>query len=162
MHMRSKPPVSGVQYLLRETENLVSKADLSDRITYVNRDFVRVSGFSEDELLGAPQDIVRHPDMPAIVFEDLWRTIRHDRAWAGMLKNRRKNGDYYWAEASAAPLLKDGKVVGYTAMLARPDPWRAAQAEQAYQAIMAGNSGLSVRDGVVVKQNVFSRFITAL
>jgi aerotaxis receptor len=160
--MRSNLPVTGAQYLLRETENLVSRTDLRGYITFVNSDFVRVSGFSEEELLGAPHNIVRHPDMPAVAFADLWRAIRHDRTWTGMLKNRRKNGDYYWVEASAAPLLKDGKVVGYTAMLAMPAPERVARAEQAYRAILDGNTRLSIRDGVVVKQGVFSRFITAL
>ena len=81
---------------------------MKGKITYVNQDFLRVSGFSENELLGAPHNIVRHPDMPVEAFEDLWRTLKSGKAWTGVVKNRCKNGDYYWVEANVAPLIENG------------------------------------------------------
>ena len=102
--MRSNMPVTNIEYVLKDTETVVSKTDMQGNITYINRDFVNISGFSEEELLGAPQNIVRHPDMPAEAFADFWSTIKSGKAWTGLVKNRCKNGDHYWVEANAAPL----------------------------------------------------------
>ena len=92
--MRLNLPVAAVEYVLKETETIVSKTDLHGNITYVNKDFIHISGFSEEELLGAPQNIVRHPDMPCAAFEDMWQTLQSGRPWTGLVKNRCKNGNY--------------------------------------------------------------------
>ena len=92
--MRNNMPVSQVEYVLQDHETVVSKTDLDGNITYVNQDFINISGFSEEELLGAPQNIVRHPDMPAEVFADFWHTLKNGKAWTGLIKNRCKNGDH--------------------------------------------------------------------
>ncbi len=78
--MRNNLPVSNKEYILHDTETVVSKTDLHGKITYINRDFIKISGFSEFELMGAPQNIVRHPDMPQAAFADLWQTIHQDLA----------------------------------------------------------------------------------
>lgn len=101
--MRKNLPVTSKEYILRDEQTVVSKTDLQGNITYVNSDFIEISGFSEEELIGAPQNIVRHPDMPAEAFKDFWATIQAGKAWTGLVKNRCKNGDYYWVEANAAP-----------------------------------------------------------
>ncbi len=91
--MRSNMPVTNVEYVLKDTETIVSKTDLHGNITYVNQDFINISGFSEDELLGAPQNIVRHPDMPVEAFADFWSTLQKrqgvDRAGEEPLQERR-------------------------------------------------------------------------
>jgi aerotaxis receptor len=87
--------ISDVEYVLQDQESIVSKTDLRGNITYVNADFVRISGYSEQELLGAPQSIVRHPDMPAEAFFDFWRTLQAGKAWRGLVKNRCKDGAFY-------------------------------------------------------------------
>jgi len=118
--MRTNLPVTNVEYILKETETIVSKTDLKGRITYINQDFINISGFTEAELMGAPQNIVRHPDMPPEAFADMWRNLQAGKAWTGLVKNRCKNGDHYWVEAHAAPLLENGTVIGDTSIRLKP------------------------------------------
>ena len=111
--MRTNLPVTSNEIVLRDDTMIVSKTDLKGRITYVNRDFLDISGFTEKELIGEPHNIVRHPDMPAEAFEDLWDTLKAGRPWTGYVKNRCKNGDYYWVLANATPIWDHGQVTGY-------------------------------------------------
>ncbi|MBP7485306.1 MAG: PAS domain-containing protein, partial [Aquabacterium sp.] len=111
--MRTNLPVTNIEYPLRDGTCIVSRTDLKGRITYVNQDFLEYSGFAEDELIGKAHNIVRHPDMPEEAFQDLWDTLSAGRPWTGLVKNRRKNGDYYWVVANATPLLDGEQIVGY-------------------------------------------------
>ena len=156
--MRTNQPVTNQEYILTERETIVSKTDLQGNITYVNLDFLRISGFSERELLGAPQNIVRHPDMPPEAFRDLWQTLKNGKAWTGLVKNRSKNGDYYWVEAHAAPIIKDGQAVGYTSIRVRPERNQVEAAERAYSAIRSGSKNLEVCGGEVIVRSTLSRF----
>ncbi|WP_339938171.1 PAS domain-containing protein, partial [Undibacterium luofuense] len=155
--MRSQVGQNQREYVLSDDETIVSKTDLSGNITYANDDFVRISGFSLQELIGSPQNIVRHPDMPREAFADLWRTIQSGHSWHGLVKNRCKNGDYYWVEATAAPLTKNGKTVGYTSVRVKPDPAQVAAAEAAYAAIKSGSSNLFIRDGRVHRHSALQK-----
>ena len=103
--MRTNLPVTNVEKLLADDSLIVTKTDLKGRITYVNRDFIEISGFSEKELLGEPHNLVRHPDMPSEAFKDLWDTMKQGRPWTGFVKNRCKNGDFYWVLANVAPIV---------------------------------------------------------
>src|SRR5664279_2746035 len=94
--MRSNLPVTNVEYPIGDDVLIVSKTDTKGRIVFFNDQFVKASGFSEQELLRQPHNIVRHPDMPPEAFEDLWVTLKAGKPWAGAVKNRRKNGDFYW------------------------------------------------------------------
>ena len=149
--MRTNLPVTNREYMLADDETIVSKTDLQGNITYINDDFVRVSGFSEAELLGAPQNIVRHPDMPVEAFADFWDTIKSGKAWTGLVKNRCKNGDHYWVEATAAPLINNGQMVGYTSIRVKPSRDKVNAAEAAYRAIKNGDKSLQIRQGVAIK-----------
>jgi len=155
--MRTNMPVTDREYVLHAGQTVVSKTDLQGNITYINQDFIDISGFSAEELIGAPQNIVRHPDMPVEAFADFWRTIKSGKAWTGMVKNRCKNGDYYWVEANAAPMLEHGKMVGYTSIRVKPSREQVATAEQAYRAIKQGSTTLEVREGVAVHRSVLRR-----
>jgi aerotaxis receptor len=148
-------PVTDVEYVLQDKESIVSKTDLRGNITYVNADFVRISGYSEQELLGAPQSIVRHPDMPAEAFSDFWRTLQAGKAWRGLVKNRCKDGGFYWVEANAAPLIEDGHVVGYTSIRHKPERAQVRAADAAYRAIKGGARHLAIRDGNAVARSAF-------
>lgn len=106
-------PITNNEVILKKGAILVSRSDLMGRITYVNDAFVEVSGFSRQELIGQEHNIVRHPDMPAAVFNDMWMTLKKLRPWQGLVKNRCKNGDHYWVSANAMPLFKNGKVYEY-------------------------------------------------
>lgn len=156
--MQTNMPVTNIEYILQDTETVVSKTDLRGNITYVNADFVNISGFSEQELIGSPQNIVRHPDMPREAFEDFWRTIKSGKAWTGLVKNRCKNGSYYWVEANAAPLLENGKMVGYTSVRVKPSREQVAAAEKAYSEIRKGSKEIQVCEGSVVQRSFLSRF----
>ena len=156
--MRNSLPVTNVEYILQDGETVVSKTDLYGNITYINQDFINISGFSAEELMGAPQNIVRHPDMPAEAFADFWRTIKSGKAWTGLVKNRCKNGDHYWVEANAAPMLENGKIVGYTSIRVKPGRERVIEAERAYADIRNGNKSLKIHEGAVVKRSFFRHF----
>jgi aerotaxis receptor len=128
--MRNNQPVTQNELKVPEGQTLISITDLKGRITYANKDFIAVSGFSEAELLGQPHNIVRHPDMPEEAFRDMWDTIKSGRPWTALVKNRRKNGDYYWVRANATPMRDGDRLVGYLSVRTKPreDEIRAAEA----------------------------------
>jgi aerotaxis receptor len=160
--MRTNLPVTSREYILSEDETIVSKTDLAGRITYCNHDFCHVSGFSSEELMGKAQNIVRHPDMPPEAFADLWRVLKSGRAWTGLVKNRCKNGDFYWVEAHAAPLIEQGKTVGYTSIRVKPAREQVAAAEAAYRAIRAGSKELEIEDGAAHRRTLWRRICGAI
>jgi aerotaxis receptor len=94
---------------------IISETDLKGVITFANRKFCEISGYSKDELVGKPHNIIRHPDMPKAAFKDMWDTIKADKEWSGYVKNLRKDGRYYWVKTFIKPVFKDGKKVGYIA-----------------------------------------------
>jgi len=119
---------------------LVSRTDLDGRITFVSKSFVAVSGYSEAELVGATHDVVRHPDMPDALFADLWATVRRDAPWEALVKNRTKDGDYYWVHANVTPLTENGIRVGYVWVRTKPDPARVARADAVYARLRQGRA----------------------
>jgi len=112
--------MSGKQRVFAEGSTLISVTDLQGVIQYCNKDFVEISGYSEQELIGAHHNIVRHPDMPKAAFADLWQTIKDNKPWQGLVKNRCKNGDYYWVEAYVTPVFEHGKKIGYQSVRSCP------------------------------------------
>ena len=149
--------LTGKEVELRDAQFIVSRTDLSGRITSVNQDFVDISGYSEAELLGQPHNIIRHPDMPAEVFADLWADLKAGRPWIGMIKNRCKNGDAYWVEAHVAPVWEHERVVGYMSRRHKASPARIAAAAEAY-ADLRGNpaSALLFEHGIASRRNAGS------
>lgn len=99
---------------------IVSTTNTTGEITHVNPAFVEMSGFNEEELIGAPHSILRHPDMPSVAFKDLWDTVKKGAKWQGFVKNLRKDGGYYWVKATVIPNIRNGKVVGYTSVRRKP------------------------------------------
>jgi PAS domain S-box-containing protein len=96
-----------------EEQLIVSRTDLEGTITYVNETFLRISGYSHDELIGKKHNIVRHPDMPDCIFEDLWKTIKNEEQWTGNIKNLRKDDGFYWVHATISGVYNDGILVEY-------------------------------------------------
>ena len=111
--MRTNTPITQNEYVMEDGKTIVSSTDLQGNINYANPYFIEVSGFTEEELMGAPQNIVRHPDMPPQAFADLWASIRSGTPWTGLVKNRCKNGDYYWVKANITPIRENGQTLGY-------------------------------------------------
>ena len=137
--MRDNGSVTGREIELRDGQVIISRADRHGRIVDVNTDFVEISGYSREELIGQQHNILRHPDMPAEVFADLWADLYAERPWIGIIQNRTKNGDAYWVEAHVAPIWEHGEVCGYMSMRWKPTDAQIANAKKTYAAIHAGN-----------------------
>ncbi|NDI87601.1 methyl-accepting chemotaxis protein [Undibacterium crateris] len=146
------------EYVLSNDDVIVSKTDLFGNITYVNDDFLRISGFSESELLGYPQNTVRHPDMPHEAFADLWQTIKGGGVWVGIVKNKCKNGDFYWVEATITPIIANREIVGYASIRVKPDQVVKSTVENAYLAINNRDKSVSIQGGKVLKRKGFDIF----
>jgi aerotaxis receptor len=143
--------LGGKEYKIREDHNLLSRTDLQGNITYAAQAFVEVSGYSREELLGAPHSIVRHPDMPREAFANLWQTISQGEVWVGLVKNRRKNGDYYWVRAHVTAIIEGGEIQGYTSVRVKPSEAEIFAAEKAYARLKAGgNPGFRLERGSIV------------
>jgi aerotaxis receptor len=132
--MKNNQPVTQREVHFPPNTYLVSRTDLKGVITYANEAFVEISGFSREELIGKNHNLVRHPDMPEAAFKDLWTTVKSGLPWRGMVKNRCKNGDYYWVEAFVVPLKKDSQIVGYMSVRTPAQSGKRSAAEGAYAA----------------------------
>ncbi|MFB2601358.1 PAS domain-containing protein, partial [Rhizobium phaseoli] len=97
--MRNNQPITQRERTFPAQQRLISTTNAKGVITYCNDAFVAISGFTYDELVGQPHNLVRHPDMPPAVFGHMWETIKQGKPWMGVVKNRAKNGDYYWVSA---------------------------------------------------------------
>ncbi len=155
--MKTNLPITHRDVVMDEGTTIVSKTDLRGIITYVNADFVAISGFTESELLGQSHNIVRHPEMPVAAFADLWQTLKRGKPWNGLVKNRCKNGDHYWVNAHVAPVEQDGKVVGYTSMRTRPTRQQIDAASALYADLAAGRGGVRLVGGQVVRTSLWHR-----
>ena len=164
--MKLNLPVTQQEHPLPPGRTLVSVTDLKGRITYCNAAFVEVSGFAAHELLGQPHNIVRHPDVPAEAFRDLWATIQAGKPWSGLVKNRRCNGDHYWVLAHATPMMDGDRVTGYLSVRTAPTREAVAQAEALYarmrEEAQAGPLRHVLHRGRVWRTDPFSRLCRAL
>ncbi len=140
--MKVNTPVTDVERVMQDGSILVSKTDLKGIITYCNSSFIEMSGFTEAELIGQNHNIVRHPDMPPEAYEDIWNTIKRGEPWIGAVKNRSKNGDYYWVEANMTPVLESGRVNEYMSVRRKPSREQIESAEKLYQNINAKRASI--------------------
>ena len=143
--MKRNLPVSGRQIPVPPQTNILSTTDLKGALTYVNPDFIALSGFTEDELIGHNHNIVRHPDMPPAAFAHLWQTLKAGRSWMGLVKNRCKNGDHYWVSAYVTPMRRDGQVVEYQSVRTAASAAQIAAAEALYAELRAGRRPRALR-----------------
>ncbi|WP_297147362.1 methyl-accepting chemotaxis protein [Thermomonas sp.] len=137
----------------RDGELIISRTNKGGAITYVNEYFCEISGFSEEELIGQPHNIIRHPDMPAAAFADLWATLNKGLPWTGVVKNYAKGGDHYWVVAHVAPMRDErGDVTGYLSVRRKPTREQVLRSERDYASMRAGTLGdVVVRNGQLVK-----------
>jgi len=120
MHKPHTTPTNN-ETVLKEGEFIVSKTDLKSRITYGNKYFISISGWSEEELLGQPHNILRHPDVPQVAFKVLYELIENGKEFFGFVKNLKKDGGYYWVFANITPSYDaNGKMVGYYSVRRKP------------------------------------------
>jgi aerotaxis receptor len=159
--MRINLPVTQHEYPFPPDQTLVSVTDLKGRITYCNQAFIDVSGYTREELLGQPHNLIRHPDVPAEAFRDLWETIQAGRPWSGLVKNRRKNGDHYWVLANATPMRDGERITGYLSVRSRPERAAVEAAEGLYAQMRAeaeaGKLVHVLRHGQLLRQTSMGR-----
>ncbi|MFZ0633626.1 MAG: PAS domain-containing protein, partial [Acidobacteriaceae bacterium] len=150
-------PASTVKVHVRNQETVIpdgvfiySRTDLKGRITEANLAFAEISGYPVEEMIGKPHNLVRHPDMPREAFADLWRNLEKGRPWQAVVKNRRKDGGFYWVIANASPVREHGQIVGYQSIRFRPSREQIRAAEDAYRRVREGDRNLSIVDGRAV------------
>ncbi|WP_097460356.1 methyl-accepting chemotaxis protein [Mangrovitalea sediminis] len=143
--MRRNHPVTQREVIVPSGQQLITTTNLKGVITDVNDDFVAVSGFSRDELIGQAHNIIRHPDMPQEAFADLWLCLKMGRSWKGVVKNRCKNGDHYWVDAYVTPIRRHGAIVEYQSVRVTPEREQVRRAESLYAVWRQGKLPLALR-----------------
>ncbi|MDL0431960.1 PAS domain-containing methyl-accepting chemotaxis protein [Marinobacter sp. TBZ242] len=151
--MRNNLPVTQREVRMSEDGRLITTTDTRGVITYCNDEFVQISGFAREELVGAPHNVIRHPDMPPAVFQAMWEYLKAGKSWMGVVKNRTRTGDHYWVSAYVTPILENGKMVGYESVRVAPTREQVARAEKLYSKLSRGGSafGLQSRMASVLK-----------
>lgn len=136
--------LTGAERHLDQNDLIVSKTDLAGRITYANQTFLQIAGYTEQELLGKPHNIIRHPHMPRSVFKYLWDTIAAGREVFAYVINRCKNGDHYWVFAHVTPTFNaSGKIIGYHSNRRAPLVSAVRQMQGIYRKLLEVESGFA-------------------
>lgn len=157
--MRINEPVTQKEKELKEGAILVSTTDTGGKILEANDAFLEIAGYSREELVGQPHNIIRHPDMPKEAFRDLWTDLKAGRPWSGYVKNRSKNGDHYWVLASVTPVMEDGAIKGYMSVRSKPARDVVAAVGKIYQQFREGKAGSrAILHGGVVSNTLLARF----
>ena len=143
--MRNNQPITANRKTFSTDVKLISVTDLQGNITECNDDFVAISGFSREELIGQPHNIVRHPDMPEVAFKTMWAELKQGKPWMGLVKNRCKNGDFYWVDAYVTPVTENGKVIGFESVRSVPSEAAIKRAELIYAQAKQNKSGFQLR-----------------
>ncbi|MDD5227267.1 MAG: methyl-accepting chemotaxis protein [Methylococcales bacterium] len=170
--MKLNTPVTNNEIVMTKGSILVSRTDLEGKIIFANDDFLKISGYSRDEMIGQNHNIIRHPDMPAEAFADLWATIKAMRPWAGCVKNRAKSGDFYWVHANMIPEFEKGKLVGYLSVRYAPKKAELEEAKALYAGIKNKTATInptgvkafinSVKDISLWKKTIFSLMLFSI
>jgi aerotaxis receptor len=138
--MRTNLPITEVEQEVVDGAFIVSTTDPQGIITSANDEFIRISGYSTEELIGQPHNIIRHPDVPPVIFEDLWSTIKAGKTWQGLVKNRCKNGDFYWVDTNVTPIVEGEAIVGYISIRSKPSRAQIADAQYRITRMNQGKS----------------------
>ena len=148
--MKLEMHVTNAETLVPEGAFIYSQTDLKGVITEANAVFAEISGYTVDEMIGKPHNLVRHPDMPREAFTDMWKSLKAGRPWRGVVKNRRKDGGFYWVIANASPVRDGGRIVGYQSLRQKPTREQIKAAETAYRRIISGDTTLHIEEGRAV------------
>lgn len=151
--MRKNLPVTQLETIVPTGVFIYSRTDLKGQITEANQAFAEISGYTPAEMVGEPHNLIRHPDMPPEAFADMWTQLKAGRPWKGIVKNRRKDGGFYWVEANVSPVRENGKIIGYQSVRSRPSPEQIAAASTTYARILAGDKSIRIENGHVFKNH---------
>ncbi len=144
--MRNNQPVVDREVVCQDGTPLVSTTDKKGRITFVNDAFVEMSGYTRDELIGQPHNLIRHPDVPSAVFADMWSKLQVGKPWMGIVKNRCKDGSHYWVNAYVTPIIEAGECIGYQSVRSKPSEEHKRMAQATYDRVARGRRRLSLSD----------------
>ncbi|WP_343741756.1 methyl-accepting chemotaxis protein [Herbaspirillum huttiense] len=155
--MKNNLPVTQRAFEFPDGVTLMSTTDTQSHITYANAAFIAVSGFSREELLGQPHNLVRHPDMPPQAFADMWKTLQAGRSWTALVKNRRSDGDHYWVRANATPIMREGRITGYMSVRTKPSHQEIERTENLYRRFRENRAnGLAFEQGLIVRKGLWA------
>ena len=161
--MRKNLPVTNIETSLPDNQFIYSRTDLKGVITEANEAFCNVSGYTREEMVGQPHNMVRHPDMPEAAFKDMWADLKTGRPWRGIVKNRRKDGGFYWVVANVSPVRENGQIVGYQSVRSRPSREEIEAATAAYAKINGGSTSLVIIHGhAVFRHSTLVKAMTSL
>lgn len=153
--MRRNNHVTQNEYLLNEGSTLMSTTDIQSHITYANSAFIDASGYKEAHLIGEPHNVIRHPDMPAEAFADMWFTLHEGESWTGLVKNRRHNGDHYWVRANVTPVYQNDTLTGYISVRNIPARHEIDASEALYERVRNNQvKGHRFYKGVLVRRGL--------
>lgn len=160
--MRNNQPVFNQEKLVEGDQYLISTTNLRGVITDANQAFCKIAGFSKDELIGQAHNLVRHPDMPQEAFSGLWQHLAKKEAWMGLVKNRCKDGSYYWVDAFVTPVANDGgEIFEYQSVRTKADVREKARADYLYRRLSAKQSAFSLpRFGLTAKFSLLASVVT--
>ncbi|MEH6446451.1 MAG: PAS domain-containing methyl-accepting chemotaxis protein [Oceanospirillaceae bacterium] len=147
--MKNNLPVTQKELKINEQSNILSTTNAVGKITYVNQDFLNISGFTKDELIMQDHNIVRHPDMPSAAFENLWGSVKQNRSWMGLVKNRCKNGDHYYVSAFVTPIYIKGKLTEIQSVRTKPKESQVKRANAIYADINKGVTPSKVKENKI-------------
>lgn len=142
--MRKNLPVTQKELVFPEHQRLITTTNLKGVITYCNDDFVEISGYSREELLGQAHNLIRHPDVPPAVFAHMWGYLKQGRNWMGVVKNRRKNGDHYWVNAYVTAIREGDRIVGYESVRTKATADEVTRSNRLYERLNNGRKPLPV------------------
>ena len=152
--MRNNKSLINEEVHFDESQKLVSTTDLRGVITYANQEFCAIAGYSPEELMGKNHNIVRHPDMPKAAFKEMWTILKQGHSWRGMVKNRCKDGRYYWVDAFVTPIFEHGQLIGYQSVRSKASEQLKQRAQHLYNKINAGKSLFNLREQTNLRQGI--------
>ncbi len=155
--MRPKIQPTNVEKVMRESDFIVSKTDTTGVITYCNQIFMEFAKYEEHELLGQQHNIVRHPDMPRVIFKLLWDTVKQGKEINAFVKNMAKDGSYYWVDANITPVVDDkGTLQGYYSVRRKPDEQRLSKVKDLYKTLLDEEKKYGKREGLEASENLLN------
>lgn len=152
--MRKNKSLINEEVHFDESQELVSTTDLRGVITYANSEFCEVAGYKSEELIGKNHNIVRHPDMPKAAFKEMWEKLKQGDSWRGMVKNRCKDGRYYWVDAFVTPIFEHGQLIGYQSVRTKPSEQLKQRAQALYDTLNANKSLFNFREKTALRQGI--------
>lgn len=159
--MLQKVSPTTVEQKMREEDFIVSKTDLKGQITYCNRIFIEFAKYSEEELLGKPHNIIRHPDMPRCIFKLLWDTVKQKREINAYVKNLAKDGSFYWVHANITPVMDErGEIIGYYSVRRMPNARKLEKVKDLYSMLLSEEKRMGDSKGLQASEQLLKNLTT--